>query len=122
MVTNKTTLQAFRSNAKKDVDRDYEEVWTTVKSWNKEFLNNNPDAYFQYIHDQLSLFVASCPYRINGKQDDRDEFEWCLKQGKTKVNFFQEIDPLIQFYGNSSIVTYYTRANYGEGAADPMVF
>ena len=119
MTINETTSYAAKAidNGKED-----QEIWAVVKAWNQEFANNNPDAYFGYIHDRLTLFIASCPYRVNGKQDDRDEFEWSLKKGKTTVNFFQAIDPLVQVFGNIAVVTYYTRGSYGEGAADPMVY
>jgi ketosteroid isomerase-like protein len=89
------------------------EVLEVIKAWNSEFEKNNPAAYFEHIHDDLTLFVPSSPYRCTGKRDDREEFEWSLKQGNSRVHFFQEIDPQVQVYGNAAVVTYYNRGIYG---------
>jgi len=116
------TINETRNYAAEAAVDQKQEIWAVVKAWNQEFANNNPDAYFKYIHDRLTLFIASCPYRINGKREDRAEFEWSVEKGKTTVNFFQTIDPLVQVFGNTAVVTYYTRGSYGEAAVDPIVY
>lgn len=89
------------------------EVIEVVKEWNDSFSDNDPEKYFTFIHDDLTLFIASSPYRIDGKADDRVEFEYSLKKGNTRVWYFQELQPKVQRYGDTAVVTYYTRGSYG---------
>ena len=99
------------------------EVWETVVQWNDQFEQNNPDEYFKYIHEDLSLFIASSPYRIDGKQIDRKEFEWSLKNGRTKVHLFQELQPDIQLLSETSaLVTYHNRGVYGVDGNETLVY
>jgi ketosteroid isomerase-like protein len=90
------------------------EVWTVIQNWNEAFAANAVDSYFNFIHDDLTLIVPSSPYRIESKKLDRAEFIWSLNNGVSKVQFFQELDPEIQIFGNTAIVSYYTRGVYGE--------
>jgi len=98
------------------------EVLRTVMEWNKAFEANDPNAYFQFISNDLSLFVPSSPYRIDGKMDDREEFEYSLKKGWTKVGYFQEIQMQAKVYGITAVVTYYNRGTYGEGANEKTLY
>ncbi|MBL0083753.1 MAG: nuclear transport factor 2 family protein [Saprospiraceae bacterium] len=90
-----------------------EEILTFVKTWNDSFMRNESETYFTYIHDDLTLFIPSCPYRIEGKSDDKEEFDWSLSKSRTKVHLFQEMQPHIQLYGDTAVVTYHNRGAYG---------
>ena len=99
------------------------EVLKTVKQWNTAFRQNDPATYFSYVDEKLSLFIPSSPYRIDGKSDDREEFEWSLKQGKTKVNFFQELQAKVEMLNETTaLVTYHTRGVYGQEKETSMVY
>jgi ketosteroid isomerase-like protein len=98
------------------------EVLEVVKAWNDSFSNNDPATYFTYIHDDLTLFIPSSPYRIDGKQDDKDEFEWSLSKSRTKVHFFQELQPIVQVYDNTAVVTYYNRGAYGPDGNEQIYY
>lgn len=98
------------------------EVLQVVKAWNDAFTNNDPAKYFTYIHDDLTLFIPSSPYRIDGKQDDKDEFEWSLSKSRTKVHLFQELQPTVQLYGSTAVVTYYNRGAYGPDGNEQMYY
>ena len=102
------------------MENSEQEILEVIKEWNDRFTNNDTEGYFTHIHNDLTLFTPSSPYRIDGKQDDREEFEWSLKRSKTKVHFFQELQPHIQVYGNSAIVTYYTRGAYGPDSSEQI--
>ena len=101
---------------------DEKEVLKTIKEWNNAFAANDPTTYFQFIHDDITLFIPSNPYRIEGKYDDREEFEYSLKKGWTKVGYFQELQVKIQVIGNTAIVTYYNRGTYGEGSSEKTLY
>ena len=77
--------------------------------------------YFQFIHDDVTLFLPACPYRIEGKQDDREEFEYSLKKGWTRIGYFQELQPRVQIIGNTAIVTYHNRGTYGDGDKEQTI-
>lgn len=98
------------------------EVLEVVKTWNDSFTENDSTTYFTYIHDDLTLFIPSSPYRIDGKPDDKVEFEWSLSKSRTKVHFFQELQPTVQIYGNTAVVTYYNRGAYGPDGNEQLYY
>jgi ketosteroid isomerase-like protein len=98
------------------------EVLETVKKWNDCFTRNDTQKYFEFIHDDLTLFIPSSPYKIVSRQDDKEEFEWSLNKSRTKVHFFQELQPQVQVYDSTAIVTYYTRGAYGPDGNEQMAY
>ena len=98
------------------------EVLEVVKAWNDCFTNNDIENYFNYIHDDLTLFIPSSPYRIDGKKDDKEEFEWSISKSKTKVHFFQELQPTVQVYDSTAIVSYYNRGAYGPDGNEQIYY
>ncbi|MBK8449541.1 MAG: nuclear transport factor 2 family protein [Saprospiraceae bacterium] len=98
------------------------EILAIVKAWNDSFKRNDNETYFTYIHDDLTLFIPSSPYRIDGKQDDKDEFDWSLSKSRTKVHFFQEMQPKIQIYGDTAVVTYHNRGAYGPDGSEQVYY
>lgn len=94
------------------------EVWNVIEAFNRAFAANDPNRYFQYIDDDIVVIIPSSPYRIEGVKDDREEFEHSLHAGLTRVGYFQELQPLVQVFGDTAVVTYYSRGAYGpEGDA-----
>lgn len=113
-IENHTTNDSFQyKHLTNPMTNTEKEILAVVKEWNKSFANNDVKIYFSYIHQDLTLFIPSSPYRIDGKNDDKEEFEWSLSKSRTKVHFFQELQPQVQVYGNTAIVTYYNRGAYG---------
>jgi ketosteroid isomerase-like protein len=108
-------LSLGQSNKQQNIEKELIEVLETIQNWNKAFAANDSETYFQFIHDEITLFLPSSPYRVEGKQDDREEFEYSLKKGWTRVGYFQEMQPRVQIFGNTAIVTYHNRGTYGEG-------
>jgi len=99
------------------------EVIAVIKEWNNAFTQNDPDTYFEYIHEDLTLFIASSPYRIDGKKDDREEFEWSLGKERTRVSLFQELQPKVQMLGETvALVTYHNRGAYGPDGEEQMLY
>jgi ketosteroid isomerase-like protein len=89
------------------------EVWRVVQAFNRAFEANDADAFFGYLDDGIVLITPSNPYRIEGTVVDREEFEYGLRQGYGRVQFFQEVQPRIDVYGEVAVVTYYSRGSYG---------
>ena len=128
----KTTLIVFLAsviaevacgqNHHSNMNTEETEILKTVREWNRSFAQNDPERYFQFIHPELSIFLASSPYRIEGKSIDREEFEWSLNTGKTRVSLFQELQPKVHLLSkNSALVTYHTRGVYGPDGQEQMI-
>lgn len=91
-----------------------EEVLNTITEWNNHFARNDPEEYFKFLNKDITLFIGSSPYRIDGLEKDREEFEYSLKQGWTSVGYFQMLQINIQVYGGTAVATYHTRGSYGK--------
>jgi len=99
------------------------EVLNVIIAFNKAFANNNVEEYFKFIHADLTLFIASSPYRIDGKNVDKEEFVWSLKKERTKVSFFQELQIKVQILSpNSALVTYHNRGAYGSEGNEQILY
>ena len=93
------------------------EVWQAIESWNRAFAENDVEAYFRYISDDITVLTPSNPYRVEGKPDDREEFEFGIRMAYNKVGIFQEMTPLVRVYGDTAFATYFSRGYYGEASA-----
>jgi len=91
-----------------------QEVLKTITDWNDHFAHNRIEEYFRFLSDDVTLFIGSSPYRIDGIAKDREEFEYSLGQGWTKVGYFQMLQIDIRVYGDTAVATYHTRGSYGE--------
>lgn len=99
------------------------QVLQVIKDFNRAFKNNDPDKYFSYIDDQITVITPSNPYRVEGIKDDRDEFEYGIRSGAARVGYFQEMQPKVQLYGDVAVVTYFSRGSYGpEGQAKTFYY
>ena len=114
-------LFCYSQKKQLNLDNDQLDVLNTIKAWNNAFAANDPVSYFQFVHEDVTLFLPTCPYRIEGKQDDREEFEYSLKKGWTRIGYFQELQPKIQIIGSTAIVTYHNRGTYGEGDSEKSI-
>ena len=88
-------------------------VWNTILAFNDAFAKNDAERYFSYMDEALVVITPSNPYRIQGIALDREGFEYYLKLGSGRVNFFQELEPHIFINGDTAVVSYYTRGSYG---------
>jgi ketosteroid isomerase-like protein len=112
-------------NAEEDMDTVNElqdptqrEVWKTVEEFNQAFAANDPERYFALIDAEITVLVPGSPYRVDGVLDDREEFEFGLREGYSRVGYFQELQPKVQVFGDTAVATYYSRGSYGpEGKA-----
>jgi len=89
------------------------EVLDLIEKFNQAFANNDPDTYFTFIDDEITVMTPSNPYRVEGIKDDREEFEYSLQTGRGKIGYFQEMQPKVQLFGDVAVVTYFSRGSYG---------
>ena len=88
-------------------------VWDVIQAFNRAFAANDPNTYFTYIDDDITVITPKNPYRLEGLAPDREEFEFGIQIGYSRVHYFQEMQPLVRVYGDSAVVTYFSRGYYG---------
>jgi ketosteroid isomerase-like protein len=91
-------------------------VWDVILAFNDAFEKNDVERYFSYMDENLVVITPSNPYRIVGIPLDREGFEYYLKLGAGRVNFFQNLEPHFFINGDTAVVSYYTRGSYGVDA------
>lgn len=89
------------------------EVWGVIEQFDAAFAANDPDAFFKFVGEEITLLTPSYPYRSEGKPDDREEFEFRLGKGMTRVELFQEMQPYVFVSGDMAFVTFYARGFFG---------
>jgi ketosteroid isomerase-like protein len=89
------------------------QVWEVVQKFNQAFAENQVDAYFSYLDDEVIVITPSNPYRVEGKVQDHEGFVYDLEQGTAQVGYFQALQPRVRICGNAAVVTYYSRGAYG---------
>ncbi|TGY89623.1 DUF4440 domain-containing protein [Marinicauda algicola] len=89
------------------------EVWHVIERWNDAFARNAPEEYFSYVDPSIVVMTPASPYRVEGIHDDRQEFEFGIRIGTTRVSMFQEMLPLVRVFGDTALVTYFHRGYYG---------
>lgn len=101
---------------------DQRTVWQVIVRWNRAFAENDVERYFEFIDQNITVLTPGNPYRVEGIIDDRNEFEFGLSTGRSKVGFFQMIQPLIRVFGDMAIVTYFSRGYYGSDNGNILYF
>lgn len=96
------------------------EVLDVVRSWNNTFAKNDVERYFGYVDPEITVLTPANPYRIEGLDQDREEFEFSLASGKTRVNLFQMMQPKVQLAGDAAVVTYFWRGALGPADSASM--
>jgi ketosteroid isomerase-like protein len=101
---------------------DQRAVWQVIVRWNRAFAENDVERYFEFIDQNITVLTPGNPYRVEGIIDDRNEFEFGLSTGRSKVGFFQMMQPLIRVFGDMAIVTYFSRGYYGSDNGNILYF
>lgn len=101
---------------------DQRAVWQVIVRWNRAFAENDVERYFEFIDQSITVLTPGNPYRVEGIIDDRNEFEFGLSTGRSKVGFFQMMQPLIRVFGDMAIVTYFSRGYYGSDNGNILYF
>lgn len=89
------------------------EVWRTVEDWNDAFEANDVPRYFSFIDRDITVLTPANPFRVDGVDADRREFEHGLSKGYGRVSLFQEFQPRVVVAGDMAFATYYNRGWYG---------
>jgi ketosteroid isomerase-like protein len=116
------TALAQQSPVTNRMSASADEVLQIIKDFNDAFAHNDVEKYFTYIDPEITVITSNNPYRVEGIADDREEFEFSLRTGVSRVGYFQEMQPKIQLFGNTAVVTYFSRGSYGPESQQKVVY
>ncbi len=80
------------------------------------YVTKNLTAYLQYIDPSVSAFHASNPYRIDDRQVVQDALSVFYKS--TNPTGLYKLQPRVQLYGDTAVVTYHFVETASEGTRD----
>lgn len=90
-----------------------EEVWKTVQALNKAWTTGNVDELANYFHKNMVAITATDRERLEGR--DSCIASWKAFVETTKIYYWKEIDPKIQIYDNTAVVSYYFDMSFDIG-------
>jgi hypothetical protein len=91
-------------------DKSKKEVWKTVRDLNDAWTKGNPNDLKKYFHKEM---VAITPTDIKRREGREACIQDWLEFSKiAKIHNWKEIDPKIQIYGQTAIVTYYFELSF----------
>ncbi len=89
------------------------EVWQVVQDMNKTWTTGNPDGLNNFFHRDMVAITATDKLRLEGK--DKCVASWKSFSDAAKIRYWKEIDPKVQLYGNTAVVTYYFDMSFDMG-------
>lgn len=90
-----------------------EEIWQTVQSLNRAWTKGNVDDLKNYFHDDMVAITATDRRRLEGRE--ACIASWTAFVKAAKINYWKELEPKIQLYGKSTVVTYYFEMSFEMG-------
>ncbi len=84
-------------------------AWEAVK-------NKQPDLLADYFADDASMFMADQAYRVSGKAQIMSSIKGWLSS--SDVRSYQLLDPQVQVFGNTALLTYYFSESGVSGGKD----
>lgn len=99
-----------------------DDVLAVVEAFNRAFAANDVERYFSFVDDGITLFTPSNPYRVEGIEDDREEFEWSLETGRSRVGLWQGMQPHVQRFGDVAVVSSFVRGAFGPAGDETLAY
>jgi hypothetical protein len=90
-----------------------QKIWDTVCAMNDAWTTGNPDDLSKFFHRNMVAITPTDRNRLDGGAA-------CVAGWKgfceaARIHRWEEIDPAIQVYGNSAVVTYYFDMSFDMG-------
>jgi len=82
-----------------------QEVWESLRGLNDAWTKGNGEKLADYFHRDMVAITPTDQYRREGREEC--VAGWLGFLAVAKVHRWEEVDPKIQVYGNTAIVTYY---------------
>ena len=81
------------------------EVWQTLQAMNLAWTSGRVGALADYFHPDMVAIVPTTTQRLDGRAA-------CIVGW---IHSWREIDPKVQIYGNTAVVTYYYQISFDMG-------
>lgn len=94
-------------------DEIKQEVWQALRDLNDAWTKGNPEQLNDCFHKDMVAITATDRERLVGR--DACFASWNRFAKTAKIHFWKEIDPQIQIYGNTAVVTYYFDMSFDMG-------
>ncbi len=96
------------------IDKTKQEIWQTIQSLNRAWTTGKCNDLREYFYEDMVAITPVDRERREGRQACIDGWAGFVA-ATTKIHYWKEIDPKIQLYGNSAVVTYYFDMSYDMG-------
>ena len=90
-----------------------DEVWMTLRSLNDAWTKGNPDDLKEHFHKDMVAITGTDRERIEGRE--ACVTSWSDFANNAQIHYWKEIDPKIQMYGDTAVVTYYFDMSFDMG-------
>lgn len=81
------------------------EIWATLRAMNDAWTRGDPARLADHFHPDMVAITATDRLRLVGR--DACLASWQAFAQAARIRRWREIDPLIQRYGDTAVVTYY---------------
>jgi hypothetical protein len=82
-----------------------QEVWRTVRELNDSWTKGDGSSLIQYFHSRMVAITPMTRERIVGR--DACVAGWMEFAKTAKIHYWRVVDPRIELFGNTAVVTYY---------------
>ncbi len=89
------------------------EVWQTLRALNDAWTKGKPDDLKNYFHRDMVAITATERERLEGRESCFTSWNNFAKAAK--IHDWKELEPRIQIYGNTAVVTYYFDMSFDMG-------
>jgi len=90
-----------------------QEVWNALRALNDAWTKGNPNNLKNYFHKDMVAITATDRERLEGKEACFTSWNNFAKAAK--IHHWNELEPRIQIYGNTAVVTYYFDMSFDMG-------
>lgn len=89
------------------------EVWQALRALNDAWTKGNPGDLKNYFHKDMVAITATDRERLEGREACFTS--WNNFAHAAKIYHWHELEPRIQIYGNTAVVTYYFDMSFEMG-------
>lgn len=94
-------------------DATKREIWETVRKLNDSWTKGNGKELINYFHKNMVAVTPTDRNRLEGQA--ACVASWSGFASAAKIHYWEEIDPKIELYGNTAVITYYFDMSFDMG-------
>lgn len=90
-----------------------QEVWQTLRALNDAWTKGRAEDLVNYFHEDMVAITATDRNRLEGR--NACMASWLAFSRAAKIMTWKEIDPKVQLFENTAIITYYFEMSFEMG-------